>query len=70
MGRGPSSFRQADVTRAINGAAAAGMKVARIELDPITGCIVLLTAADVTDAAKTSASALDAWIEANGNAKA
>jgi len=70
MGRGTASFRQADITRAINGAAAAGMKIARIELDPTTGRISLLTADDLAAAAETSTSALDAWIKENGNGQA
>jgi hypothetical protein len=47
MSRGPSIFRQSDVTRAIKGAAAAGVHIARIEIDK-TGKIVIITA-DPTD---------------------
>jgi hypothetical protein len=42
--RGPCTFRQQDVTRAIRAAMAAGAKVARIEIDR-TGRIVLITEA-------------------------
>lgn len=40
MSRGPATFRQSDVTRALKAAVAAGMKVARAEVDH--GKIVLL----------------------------
>jgi hypothetical protein len=45
MSRGPSIFRQSDVTRAIKGAAAAGVdiaQIARIEIDK-AGKIVIIT---------------------------
>jgi hypothetical protein len=43
MARVPATFKQADVTRALRGAVAAGVEVARIEIDARTGNIVILT---------------------------
>ena len=43
MARGPLPLKQADVTRALRGAVAAGVEIARIEIDPRNGCIVILT---------------------------
>jgi hypothetical protein len=43
MARGLAMFKQADVTRALRGAVAAGVEVARIEIDARTGNIVLST---------------------------
>jgi hypothetical protein len=42
MARAPSTFRQQDVTRAIKAAAAAGVDIARIEIDK-AGKIVIIT---------------------------
>ena len=42
MARGPATFKQADVTRALRGAVAAGVEVQRIEIDK-TGKIVVVT---------------------------
>jgi hypothetical protein len=42
MARAPSSFRQQDVTRAIKAAVAAGVHIARIEVDG-AGKIVIVT---------------------------
>jgi hypothetical protein len=42
MPRGPSTFRQQDVTRALRAAVAAGVDVTRVEIDK-TGKIVIVT---------------------------
>jgi hypothetical protein len=42
MARAPAIFRQQDVTRAFRAARAAGVKVARVEIDP-NGRIVIVT---------------------------
>ena len=47
MARAPSTFRQQDVTRAVKAVAAAGVHIARVEIDK-TGKIVIITA-DATD---------------------
>ncbi len=43
MARAPSTFRQQDVTRAVKAVAAAGVHIARIEIDK-SGKIVIITA--------------------------
>lgn len=57
-------FKQADVTRAIKGAIAAGMKVARAEIDQ-TGRIIVFSPSD--DPVKPS-SELDRWLAENARA--
>jgi hypothetical protein len=42
--RKPPTFRQADLTRAAKGFAAAGVEVARWEIDASTGKIIAITA--------------------------
>jgi hypothetical protein len=42
MPRTPSTFRQQDVTRAVKAVAAAGVDIARVEIDS-TGKIVIVT---------------------------
>ena len=46
MPRGPSSFKQADVRRALRGAVTAGVEIARVEIDARNGNIVILTPRD------------------------
>lgn len=38
-----AAFKQADVARAIKGARAGGMEAARVEIDPVTGKIIIYT---------------------------
>jgi hypothetical protein len=47
MARAPSTFRQQDVTRAVKAVTAAGVHIARVEIDK-TGKIVIITG-DPTD---------------------
>ena len=42
MGRAPCNFRQTDLTRAVKAVVAAGCEVARAEIDPTTGMIVVV----------------------------
>jgi hypothetical protein len=43
MPRGPSNFRQQDVSRAIKAAKLSGLDIARVEVDPKTSRITLVT---------------------------
>jgi hypothetical protein len=47
MARTPSTFRQQDVTRAVKAVAAAGVGIARVEIDK-AGKIVIVTGASCT----------------------
>jgi hypothetical protein len=47
MARAPSTFRQADLTKAVKAVRSAGVHIARVEIDK-TGKIVIITA-DATD---------------------
>ena len=41
MTRGPLSFKETDLVRAINSAVKAGLHVAGFEINPKTGCILV-----------------------------
>jgi hypothetical protein len=43
MSRAPSTFRQCDVTRAVKAVAAAGVDIARIEIDRAGRIIIIAT---------------------------
>ena len=43
MARGPLPITQADVNRALRGVVAAGVEIARVEIDPRNGNIIILT---------------------------
>jgi hypothetical protein len=58
MPRGQCTFRQGDVTKAVKGVVAAGVQIARVEIDP-TGKIVILTGGNEPVA---STNALDKWM--------
>jgi hypothetical protein len=45
MARAPSTFRQQDVTRAVKAVAAAGVAIARVEIDK-AGKITIITASE------------------------
>jgi hypothetical protein len=55
--RGRLPLKQADVTRALRGAVAAGVEIARVEIDPRAGSIVILTPRDFS----TPVAAYDVW---------
>jgi hypothetical protein len=58
MSRRPCSFRESDVKRAIRAARSAGIEIARVEIDPSTGRIIVI--ADAPGAA-AEISDLDQW---------
>ena len=60
MARAPSTFRQSDVTRAVKAVAAAGVNIARVEIDK-SGKIVIVTGDAKAELSELAP--LDAWRE-------
>jgi hypothetical protein len=53
------TFRQRDLASALKAMAAAGMEVRSVEIDPVTGKIVIMT---VAGSAKEPTTDLDKWL--------
>jgi hypothetical protein len=66
MARSSSAFRQGDVTRALRAARAAGVNITRVEIEPATGKIVIVTGGAPTDTEQVSD--LDRWMASNARA--
>ena len=49
MARAPSTFRQHDVTRAIRATAAAGVHIARVEIDKAGKIVIIVAGAMIED---------------------
>jgi len=58
MSRGPRTFRQTDVSRAVKAAIAAGLKVSAVRINPQTGMIEIVTG----DTPGQDSNLLDQWI--------
>jgi hypothetical protein len=63
MARAPSTFRQQEVTRAVKAVTAAGVHIARVEIDK-AGKIVIIAAGATTEDDKPTADTSSEWDEA------
>jgi hypothetical protein len=59
MARAPSTFRQQDVTKAVKAVAAAGVHIARVEIDK-AGKIVIITT-DATENQSGESAEVNEW---------
>ncbi len=57
--RGPSKFKKTDVTRAARGLLAAGVDIARLEIEPVSGKVSIITGSSSDDQETND---LDNWI--------
>lgn len=55
----PVSFKIADIARAIKGARRGNMEPGRVEIDPVTGKIVVIAATQTTE----PENAVDKWVK-------
>jgi hypothetical protein len=67
MSRGPLTFRQADVTRALRAVKDAGVEVARVEVDKTGKIVVVVGEPDKTNAAGPD-TPLDRWMANHADA--
>jgi hypothetical protein len=63
VSRGPAAFKPRDLASALRAMTTAGIEVRSIELDPITGKIIIMT---VASCAKEPATDLDKWLAEHG----
>jgi hypothetical protein len=61
MSRRPAAFRQSDVTRAVKAVGAAGVGIARVEIDK-AGKIIIITGETTDQPGQASGNDLDNWI--------
>jgi hypothetical protein len=61
MTRRPSAFRQRDLTRAVKGVTAAGVGIARVEIDK-AGKIIIIPGETTDQPGQPSGNDLDNWI--------
>jgi hypothetical protein len=59
MSRAPSTFRQQDVTRAVKAVAAAGVNIARVEIDKAGKITIIATGAEPREEDREEANAWD-----------
>jgi hypothetical protein len=64
MPRRPSTFRETDIKRALRAVRAAGIQDARLEIEPVTGRITIMTGSN-SDPEKITD--LDTWIGNHAN---
>ena len=58
MKRRPCAFKQRDIARAVRGAEAAGVEIARVDIEPMTGKISIVPASVPTNDGE-----LDWWLK-------
>ena len=62
MSRGPCTFRQADITRAVKAVAEAGVEVARVEIDKAGKIVIVTGKPGEANGESEIANDLDRWI--------